>query len=433
MIAMMGTTLERQGLPAGSTFRIVEAVKRIKINPMPRMAGLPWGLSATVGVIITVLGLNPHISIPSYMTRPTVSSLPAEMKVLKTREIPADILRTSGMFVISSKQEDGGGELLSQMPQSEFMLAPHAGGDIWTQKADMPTARGSVSASVVNGKIYAIGGNRGAVELMTVEEYDPATNTWAKKDDMSVPRENYSTSALNGKIYTIGGWNDADKTLALVEEYDPVTDTWAKKADMPIPTWGHSTCVVDGKIYVIGGGFGRSTVYEYDPIKDKWTKKTNMPTGRHQFAISVVDGRIYAIGGHTDEGWRHIISTVEEYDPATDTWTKKADMLTARGSLSASAVNGKIYAIGGLSAEMVLLSTVEEYYPKTDIWKERVSMPTPRGVFSTSVVNDKIYAIGGKGPGPLSCVEEYTPEGRQPEAISSQDKLSAKWSELKSD
>ena len=28
----------------------------------------------------------------------------------------------------------------------------------WTQKADMPTARHTLSTSVVNGKIYAIGG-----------------------------------------------------------------------------------------------------------------------------------------------------------------------------------------------------------------------------------------------------------------------------------
>jgi RNA polymerase sigma-70 factor (ECF subfamily) len=50
MVAMMGTAFEGQRLPEGFTFRIVEAVKRIKINPMPRLAGLPWGLSAAVGV-----------------------------------------------------------------------------------------------------------------------------------------------------------------------------------------------------------------------------------------------------------------------------------------------------------------------------------------------------------------------------------------------
>jgi hypothetical protein len=44
--------------------------------------------------------------------------------------------------------------------------------DRWTKKADMPTARCGLSTSVVNGKIYAIGGSNGNA-LSAVEEYDP--------------------------------------------------------------------------------------------------------------------------------------------------------------------------------------------------------------------------------------------------------------------
>ncbi|MBI1923871.1 hypothetical protein HYR99_06435 [Candidatus Poribacteria bacterium] len=43
----------------------------------------------------------------------------------------------------------------------------------WTKKADMPTARAGLSTSVVDGKIYAIGGVSFVVaEFSTVEEYD---------------------------------------------------------------------------------------------------------------------------------------------------------------------------------------------------------------------------------------------------------------------
>jgi hypothetical protein len=37
--------------------------------------------------------------------------------------------------------------------------------DTWTKKADMPTARWSLSTSVVNGKIYAIGGWMGSAPM----------------------------------------------------------------------------------------------------------------------------------------------------------------------------------------------------------------------------------------------------------------------------
>ncbi len=48
----------------------------------------------------------------------------------------------------------------------------------WTQKADMPTARNWLATSVVDGKIYPIGGYDfyHGTELATVEVYDPVTD-----------------------------------------------------------------------------------------------------------------------------------------------------------------------------------------------------------------------------------------------------------------
>jgi RNA polymerase sigma factor (sigma-70 family) len=64
MIAMMSTTLEAKRLAATFTFRVVEAVKRVRIHPVPRATGLPWGLSLAAGIMVTVLSLSPHLSIP---------------------------------------------------------------------------------------------------------------------------------------------------------------------------------------------------------------------------------------------------------------------------------------------------------------------------------------------------------------------------------
>ncbi|MBI1925875.1 hypothetical protein HYR99_16695 [Candidatus Poribacteria bacterium] len=216
----------------------------------------------------------------------------------------------------------------------------------WTKKADMPTARSYFSTSMVNGKIYAIGGTNlppatiPAPIALTVEEYDPATDTWTKKSDMPTARSALSTSVVNGKIYVIGGYGTGWTPLRTVEEYDPVTDTWTKKSDMPTARGFLAASVVNGKIYAIGGYEGfilststLSTVEEYDPVTDTWTKKSNMPAVRGFLAASVVNGKIYTIGGDTSHNGP-ALSTVEEYDPATDTWTKKSDMPTARVVLS---------------------------------------------------------------------------------------------------
>jgi N-acetylneuraminic acid mutarotase len=293
----------------------------------------------------------------------------------------------------------------------------------WTRKADMPTERYGLSTSVVNGRIYAIGGRAGGQFFATVDVYNPVTDTWAKKADMPMGRNNLSTCVVGGKIYAVGGTGRGSiGPTAIIEEYDPATDTWTRKADMPAERWNLYTSVVNGKIYAIGGyhrggsGLGPTTVEEYDPVTNTWRSRADMPTGRSGLATSAVGGKIYAIGGRT---WDNLTSratyfpTVEEYDPVTDTWTRRTDMPTARADLSTSVVDGKIYAIGGESDEVPFLSTVEVYDPVTDVWTPKADMmPTGRRAFGTSVVDGRIYAIGGQpGPWPqvTGVVEVYQP------------------------
>jgi hypothetical protein len=101
-------------------------------------------------------------------------------------------------------------------------VSPAAEGT-WTTRADMPTGRWELSTSVVDGKIYAIGGASPVYQaLRTVEEYDPATDAWTTKSEMPTARQGLSTSTVDGKIYAIGGmarW--IGTALGTVEEYDP--------------------------------------------------------------------------------------------------------------------------------------------------------------------------------------------------------------------
>jgi N-acetylneuraminic acid mutarotase len=276
--------------------------------------------------------------------------------------------------------------------------------DGWTRKAPMPTARFGLSTSVVDGRIYAIGGGvaRG-VSVRDVEEYDPATNSWVRKADMPTVTCWHSTSAVNGRIYAIGNWSP-NAALGTVVEYDPATDTWRERAAMPTPRKFLSTSVVNGKIYAIGGSDDvtmLATVEEYDPSTNTWTTKADMPTPRGCLSTSVVDGIIYAIGGARYEHAQ--TSTVEAYDPATDTWTTMAPMTSGRAFFSTSVANGKIYAIGGCRGDYTLLTSnsVEVYDPATDTWEEAGPLPTPRAGVASSAVDGRIYAIGGDSGNPV--------------------------------
>jgi N-acetylneuraminic acid mutarotase len=234
----------------------------------------------------------------------------------------------------------------------------------------MPTGRVFLASSAVEGKIYVIGGMtvyRGP-RLATVEEYDPATDTWTQKADIPAPRAGMATSVVNRRIYAVGGSGNGGY-IATVWEYDPATDTWTTKADMPTKRNLASASVVNGKIYCLGGQRDNefpthSTVEEYDPVTDTWTKKADMPTTRAWGSASVVDEKIYAFGGYARKGGVPL-SSLFQYEPATDIWTEKEDMPVRLGGMATSVVGGRIYVIGGTSAlwpyDPYYLSTVWEY------------------------------------------------------------------------
>jgi RNA polymerase sigma factor (sigma-70 family) len=224
--------------------------------------------------------------------------------------------------------------------------------DKWVKKADMPTPRWGLSTSVVNGKIYAIGGclrfpNAGAggvgVPLAVVEEYNPETDTWTKKADMpTTPRWYHSSSVVNGKIYVIGGTTSQENKFSIVEEYDPVTDTWTRKTDMPTARWALSTSASGGRIYAIGGPFqaaGAKIVEEYNPVTDTWKKVADMPTKRLWLTASEVNGKIYVIGGVIGNFWDlnwnlpewKGLSTIEEYTP--EDWQSEQSIVSPQGKL----------------------------------------------------------------------------------------------------
>lgn len=439
MLTMMSTTFEAKRLPASFTFRIVEAIKNVKIQPLPRMSGLPWGLSLATGIIITVLSLSPHLTIPGDIGVPTGSPLPVEAKVLKTGEIPVDILEISHVSVIASKQVDGEGGTPAQ--PEKFLMAPAGDEGTWTQRSNMPDGKYGMTANTVNGKIYVIGGVDLAGLDPFVQEYDPTTDTWTRKAEMHTPRHHHSSCVVDGKVYTIGGVEfQTGVLIPNVEVYDPEMDICIEEADMPTGRAGLSASIVNGKIYVIGGTpdyeISLSTVEEYDPLTGKWTKKADMPTVRAFLSTSIVNGKIYAVGGFLNLA-QNAVSTpaVEEYDPVTDTWTQKADMPTPRAALRTCVLDGKIYAIGGGSRELLGddRRAVEVYDPATDTWTVKPVAPTIKYDYAASVVDGRAYTFGGMlhlmNPAVFSdTVEEYTPEGwpfRQ--SVTPQGKLPTKW------
>lgn len=339
----------------------------------------------------------------------------------------------------------------------------------WTQKADMPTQRSGFDTCIVDGKIYAIGGEIegfGNLSVPTVEMYDPKADTWERKADMPTPRSSVSVSVVDRKIYAIGGTTlkrfEIDvlingefrkvkqwevKELSTVEMYDPVTDTWTQKADMPTSR-NTVTCAVDGKIYAIGGiafhqkQWRLDIVEIYDPATDTWAKAKKMNHARDGAAISVVDGQIYVMGG---TGWPQIpnhpgpyLSNVEVFNPKTNQWRDVREMSEPKSGHSASVIDGKIYIMGGGfrgNGLYTYLSTIEIYDPKTaktDRWTREPDMPMSKSGHTAEVINGKIYILTGADTddAPFATVEVFAPEGF-PQSVDPTGKLLKTWATIK--
>jgi N-acetylneuraminic acid mutarotase len=271
----------------------------------------------------------------------------------------------------------------------------------WTQKAPIQEARCRLGVAVVNGKIYAIGGNSESWGLVgTNEMYDPLTDTWTTMAPMPTPRARFGIAVYQNKIYVIGGisraylipWTNAlaiEELTGINEVYDPATNTWETKAPMPTARDGLQANVVAGKIYLTGGltlGAQYVNLTEvYDPTTDTWTTAAPIPNYQSIFASAVADNKIYLIS-----------DTLQTFNPQNNQWTTSAPPPYSVRQGAAATTTGtkapkRIYVFaGGPDSNLTQI-----YNPNTNNWTMGASMPTPKQNSAVAVLDDKIYLIGG--------------------------------------
>lgn len=174
--------------------------------------------------------------------------------------------------------------------------------DHWRSRAPLLLPRAAGAAVVVDDEvIYIIGGVGPEPEV--VQAYNPEGASWERLWTMTAPREHLTAQVVDGTIYVIGGrWEF--RNVDTVELYSTVEGSCCWRTGVPMPTarGGLASAVLDGGIHVFGGEdvAARRTFSEhevYDPATDRWTVAPPMPTARHGLAAQAVDGKIYVIGG----------------------------------------------------------------------------------------------------------------------------------------
>ncbi|MFQ5911376.1 MAG: Ig-like domain-containing protein [Thermoplasmata archaeon] len=281
----------------------------------------------------------------------------------------------------------------------------------------MPTARFDASATVLDEKIYLMGGMGGDYgnhfKVDANEVYEPATDTWSIKTPLPTPRWGLVGAALGGKVYAIAGANDTG-ILDVVEVYDPLTDSWETGAPLPAGGVWAGVAVLSGKIYVLGGSLDGSSVSSdevvvFDPGSDSWSYAAPLLSPRQSMSVGTLNGKIYLFGGWLGR------SDVEEYDPLGGTSSPMNPLPYGVAGSGAGTIGGRIYIAGGVAeSEYDAVGLVYEFDVASNTYQMASPMIASRGYISVGAINDKMYAIGGSyASEAMSDNQEFTPP--QPE------------------
>ena len=92
LITMIDTTFAEKKLQPGFTFRIVEAIKSTKVQPISTKPLLPFIGSATVGIVLTFMLFNQFLRPVATPGDLTSSPLPSEIQMTMFGEIPVELM-----------------------------------------------------------------------------------------------------------------------------------------------------------------------------------------------------------------------------------------------------------------------------------------------------------------------------------------------------
>ena len=132
--------------------------------------------------------------------------------------------------------------------------------DSWTLRRPMPTPRWSLQVAVLDGILYAIGGEAAnGTRLATVERYDAQSDRWTALAPMLEPRAYFGVGAIGtgsaARIFAVGGCSqECAKPFDSVLQYSVAQDTWTRLASrLPLPRFEFGAAMLHGVIYVGGG------------------------------------------------------------------------------------------------------------------------------------------------------------------------------------
>lgn len=214
----------------------------------------------------------------------------------------------------------------------------------WRQGPTLPAPFAAGGAALVDNRIHVFGGidSRAKCDIATHRVYDLSHpgQGWQNLTGgalMPSPRNHFSTVVVDGIIYAVGGQYGHDNCtsrpgtpqLKLVHSFDPKSNRWQRRADLPGPQ-SHAepgTFTHDGRIYMVGGRVNGKQVFVYEPARNRWQVRGELTLKKPLLApgARIFDNKLYLFGGGSPFVSQPIRDTQVIALPAVDRVTTASD------------------------------------------------------------------------------------------------------------
>lgn len=266
----------------------------------------------------------------------------------------------------------------------------------WSVGNNMPTARSEMTSTLLDGKIYVIGGIKFLGSTDKVEAYDIKKDSWEKLPDLPKKLNHIGIASDGERVFVSGGFLNMRQTdfVKTLYSYDINEKRWIALSDMPNTRGAHFMIYRNGQLHVIGGR-QHTEVWSYTIASDSWTNNIIAPIPELRDHINVLQDKqhLYIVGGRQ---MGEVKTDCWTYDFQTNQWTSFAQIPTPRGGQTATILNDQIHITGG--EDLIASTTYGEhnvYDLTTNTWQTKDDLPTPRHGLTSEMYEGKWYIIGG--------------------------------------
>ncbi|RWS00753.1 ring canal kelch-like protein [Dinothrombium tinctorium] len=263
-----------------------------------------------------------------------------------------------------------------------------------------------------NGEVYIIGGIKlnneygKNIKLNATNsffKYDLKLKSLTRLNDMKVSRVLHGATIIDNKLYVIGGKTKPHELTNSIEFCDLSNFKWKKVEDeMAKPRFGAACISINKRIFIIGGITKALTNYQllneiliFDTKKEKFSQmKHKLPMGIAYASAVLNEDDIYIIGGRclSSNAKTLVMSNkVFRFKPNSAKWEEISPLKIARCNMFCFSYCNKIIATGGSSDQNMQVSNCE-LLDILDIkkgWKIQPNLPIP-------VINNSIVAVDAK-------------------------------------